>query len=92
MLRVGWAHFPEKDGDEDLDLEIEGMVDVKNFTAVFHDDVQAVGGLRFVCVRNHAKGKPANVARMSGGHGRGQMQLRRAPHVQVVFFVTAHEG
>ena len=91
MLRVGWAHFPEMDGDEDLHLEIQGLVDVKNFTAVFHDDVQAVGGLRFVRVRNHAKGKPANVARMSGGQGKGHMQLRRAANVQVVVSSTAHQ-
>ena len=91
MMRVGWAHFPEMDGDEDLHVEIQGLVDVKNFTAVFHDDVQTVGGLRFVRVRNHAKGKPANLARMSGGPGKGHMQLRRATHVQVVLFFTAHE-
>ena len=66
-------------------------MDVKNFTAVLHDDVQAVGGFGFVCVRNHATGKPPNVARMSGGNGKGEIQLRRATHQQVVLFFTAYE-
>jgi hypothetical protein len=56
------------DGDEELHFHIQGPVDLKNFTAVLHDDVPAVCGLRFVRVRNHAKREPPQVPHMSAGH------------------------
>jgi hypothetical protein len=65
MSHVVWAHFPEMQGNKELHFEIEGPVDLKNFTAVLHDNVQAVGGLRFVRVRNHAEREPAHVACIS---------------------------
>ena len=88
---MGREHGPLVHGDNALHVDVVELVDLKNFTAVFHDDVQTVGGLRFVRVRNHAYGKSGNVARMLGGQGKGHMQLRRAAHVQVVVSSTAHQ-
>ncbi len=50
-------------GDETLHGDVVGLVDLKNFTSVFHDGVQAVGRLRLVRVRNHPEGEPGHVAR-----------------------------
>ena len=49
--------------DDALHVDVVELVDLKNFTAVFHDGVQAVGRLRLVRVRNHAEGEPAHVTR-----------------------------
>ena len=58
-----WLHDPLVHGDNALHVDVVELVDLKNFTAVFQDGVQAVGRLRLVCVRNHAEGEPAHVAR-----------------------------
>ena len=49
--------------DDALHFDVVELVDLKNFTAVFHDGVQAVGRLRLVRVRNHAEGEPVHVTR-----------------------------
>ncbi len=49
--------------DDALHFDVVELVDLKNFTAVFHDGVQAVDRLRLVRVRNHAEGDPVHVTR-----------------------------
>ncbi len=56
-------HGAHMHGHQTLHDDVVGLVDLKNFTAVLHEDVQAVGGLRLVRARHHAEGESGHVAR-----------------------------
>ena len=60
---IGRVHSLHVHVDDALHFDVVELVDLKNFTAVFHDGVQAVGRLRLVRVRNHAEGEPVHVTR-----------------------------
>ena len=81
MSHVVWAHFPEMQGNKELHFEIEGPVDLKNFTAVLHDNVQA---------REPARcGSHTQLVLLSTAHE--QSTLFHRAHEHPTLFHRAHE-